>query len=58
MPMHPKPRGLKPTGKTPMRAIRVSSREWAIWQARAKEARLTLSEWLREVANRAANSAT
>lgn len=42
----------KTTGKTPLRSIRVSDTEWAAWRAKAESQNLTITEWLRKLAQK------
>lgn len=41
--------------KHPGRSIRVPDEDWEKWRAVANQLDLTLSQWLRQVANRAAS---
>ena len=56
MPTEPSTASRKPlqergSGKTPPRSIRVPDADWEAWQAAAREAGLSLSEWIRTILN-------
>lgn len=46
--------GLGPQEKTPIHNLRVSDAEWGRWKAAADSLGLSLSAWLRDLANKAA----
>lgn len=47
-----KPGPPKTKGKDPMRSLRVPDAEWEAWRAKAQGEGLSLTAWLRKVANR------
>ena len=47
-----KPGPPKTKGKDPLRSLRVPDYEWGQWKKAAAQKGLTLSMWLREIANR------
>lgn len=47
----------KTTGKTPLRSLRVPDREWEAWRAQAAKLGLSVSQWLRQLAAEAVDSA-
>lgn len=49
-----KPGPPKTKGKDPLRSLRVPNEEWERWKQAAARKGLTLSMWLRDIANRKA----
>lgn len=47
-----KPGPPKTKGKDPLRSLRVPDEEWERWKRAASKKKLTLSMWIREIANR------